>query len=297
MSSMLSKSKRPYDASEMSPGKRLRANVVDLYANNVLAASRCQELINDASGAGASGLGDLRRQRSQNTSRFLRKAFEKRSQWPKDYWAQVRVKKPKTDEEEWSWCALCLPHEYLQMLARLGDREVLHDRAGLAAASLAHLQSCEAKAGQQLVAMGLWGDGVPTQWDRTETVEAVSLNLPGQSGKWAPMRLPVTAFPRRRVSENTWDDVLSVVAWSLQHAAVGVHPSCRHDGSAWLSSDRLRAKSSGERALARAALVEVRGDWVFFAEVFGFPRHNMSSGICWRCRATPAEARDQTRPC
>jgi len=161
--------------------------------------------------------------------------------------------------------------------------------------SLSHLQSCEEKAGHELVALGLWGDGVPSQWDRTQTVEAVSLNLPGQSGKWAPMRLPVTAFPRGCVSDHTWDDVLSVVAWSLHHAAAGVHPSCRHDGSAWRASDHVRSKSSGERLLARAALVEVRGDWAFFAEVFGFPRHNTSSGLCWRCRATPDEA-EQLRP-
>ena len=54
---MLPKTKRPYDPEALPPDKRLRANVQDLFANNLLSGKRLQELINDAPGAGASSMG------------------------------------------------------------------------------------------------------------------------------------------------------------------------------------------------------------------------------------------------
>ncbi len=287
---MISKNKRPYDASELHPPRRLRANVLDIYSNNLISGRRAQELINDLTEAGASGLESLKQPVGANTMRFLRRSLDKRNLWPKNYMAQIRVIHHKSKAEELQWCAFCLPHEYLHVLATLGDLDILHDNAGLDVVSKLHLEACEGKANHRLVALGVWGDGMPSQWDRGETIEAVSINLPGQSGKWSPMRLPVTAFSRRSVGENTWHDVFGVIAWSLQHAAAGLHPSCRHDGAPWLKSDRARLAQSGKLMLARAAVTGIRGDWAFFGEVFAFPRHSTNSGICWKCRATPSQA-------
>jgi hypothetical protein len=39
-------------------------------------------------------------------------------------------------------------------------------------------------------------------------------------------------------------------------------------------------------------LVEVRGDWKMMGDIFRFPRHNTTSGICWRCKTTPATMRE-----
>ena len=113
---MLSKNKRPYDASELPPPRRLRANVLDIYSNNLLSGKRSQELINDMTEAGASGLESLRRPVSGNTMRFLRRSLDKRNLWPTNYMAQVRVMS-KSKAEELQWCAFCLPHEYLHVLA------------------------------------------------------------------------------------------------------------------------------------------------------------------------------------
>ena len=92
-----------------------------------------------------------------------------------------------------------------------------------------------------MVPLGLWGDGVPCNWDRTESVEVVSLNLPGQGGQYKNLRLPVTALSRKLVTDGTWDDIMAVVAWSLQYAAIGKFPTERHNGSPWLPSDVKRA--------------------------------------------------------
>ena len=45
--------------------------------------------------------------------------------------------------------------------------------------------------------IGLWGDGVPCNWDRTESVEVISMNLPGQDGQWGPLRIPLVAISNK----------------------------------------------------------------------------------------------------
>ena len=77
-----------------------------------------------------------------------------------------------------------------------------------------HLRYCEERAGATLLGLGLWGDGVPCNWDRTESVETLSLNLPGQKGRFQAMRLPIFALSKKQMIEETWEDVFELVAWS-----------------------------------------------------------------------------------
>ena len=79
---MLSKTKRPYDPAALPAEKRLRANVQDLFANNLLSGTRIQELINDAAGAGASSMGSLIRDDDKKATRHQRSKFLKKNQWP-----------------------------------------------------------------------------------------------------------------------------------------------------------------------------------------------------------------------
>ena len=286
---MLSKSKRPYDAATLPADKKLKSNVQDLFANNQISGQRAQELINDIVGAGAKGLercvGNASR---QNAARNLRRNFLKRCQWPDLYWAPVRVQNKKTHEEETQSIAFLLPHEILEVLARLaGNPEALYRRTGLDEVGREHLSIACAAAGCDLVGLGLWGDGVPVNWDRTESVEVFSLNLPGQDGEYKPLRIPITGLSRKQVSDNTFDDILTLVHWSLVQCASGKWPGARHDEQPWKMSDSKRAKKAGQSLGVRAALVEVRGDWKMFGEVFHLPKWNQKTGCCWRCPCTP----------
>ena len=56
-----------------------------------------------------------------------------------------------------------------------------------------HLQRCEREAGSRLVGVGIWGDGAPYNWDRSESVEVFTMNLPGLSGKFGRLRIPIVA--------------------------------------------------------------------------------------------------------
>ena len=157
-----------------------------------------------------------------------------------------------------------------------------------------HLRTAEAQAGLPLLPLGLWGDGAPTQWDREESIETFSLNLPGQAGDYKQLRLPLAAFAKKHICEHTWCDICEVLVRSFQILATGIAPVCRHDNSPWLASDRWRQSGHPSRADApvvplRAALCEVRADWVFHTSVFRLPAHNRAGGNCWLCSHTPAQ--------
>lgn len=290
---MLSKNKRPYDPEELPRGqRRLRANVRDMAASNMVSASRMQEFINDMADAGLGEFTSMRgdaTKKGGNTAKKLRRGLLKDCQWPDLYYAEIRVLNKKTHKEEKQWCAFLLPHEYIEVLRKFGDLGLLMDTAGLDPKSKEHLEFCEMMAQCPLLPLGLWGDGVPVNWDRTESVDTISINLPGQVGKFKPLRLPVVGLSHKQLSENTYDDIMEVVAWSFQSCAEGVSAVERHDHRDWLESDKTRAKKAGTDLGIRAALCEVRGDWKFFGEVFSFPKHNTKAGCCWKCRITPEE--------
>ena len=121
----------------------------------------------------------------------------------------------------------------------------------------------------ELIALALWGDGVPFNWTRKESLEVFAICFPGASGSLQSMRLPISGVSKRHCSENTHDDVLSVFSWSMQALATGKHPTTRHDGTAWGAKESSRAKVAGNDISARAVCCEIRGDWSFFKHILG----------------------------
>ena len=228
------------------------------------------------------------------TIRDFARAFLRTSVCPRMYWARIRCMDLKRRRERYEWMAFGLPHEYVDRLYCRGEALVLQDRAGLDPATANHLRDAEASAGVSLLPLGLWGDGVPTQWDREESIETLSLNLPGQAGDFKQLRLPLVSFAKKHLSPNTWVDICGVLAWSYQALATGIAPARRHDNTAWLDSDTWRQRghpprSASPRILQRAALCEVRADWAFHTSIFRLPAHNRGAGNCWLCSHTPGD--------
>ena len=185
---------------------------------------------------------------------------EEKMAWMPHYWAQVRVKNIRTGAEEWQWMAFHLPHEIVQVLQHTSLLEKLLETDGLDPVSLEHLDACEEEAGCPLLALGLWGDECPCNWDRSESLAVLSLSLPGLTGANSTMRIPITCFGEKQKGPNTWQDIMAVVKWSLEILATGRPAGARHDGSHWLKSD---TKRQAGKAVQRSCLVEVRADWKF----------------------------------
>ena len=124
---MLSKNKRPHEPEGLPPGKRVRNDCQDLYANGFLTGNRIQRMLNNVgtlTPADVRALQADKRVVGSNTARDLKRSFLKRCMWPKLYWASIRVKNVKLDQEVWEQCAFVLPHEYLAVLVGLGDSDV-----------------------------------------------------------------------------------------------------------------------------------------------------------------------------
>ena len=180
-----------------------------------------------------------------------------------------------------------LLHETIAVLLKHGVGEKLLETASMDPLSLAHLHTCEADAGCKLLGFGIWGDGAPTQWDRSESIDVLSVSFPGIPG-FENLRIPLVALPHSRTCKETWTDIFEVIKWSLIILSTGNWPTERHTGDAWNDTDKARKTA---RPLLRACLVEVREDWKFAAEVFGFPQHNQGDGNCWKCKCTPLQVR------
>ena len=184
-----------------------------------------------------------------------------------------------------------LPQEILSVMAAKADREVLMSTERMDPLSKAHLGKCQDSAGEQLLSIGMWGDGVPCQWDQTDSVDVLSFNLPGMGGAWKNLRIPITAIPHGFIGDHTWHDIMKVVQECLVACGTGFHWTRRADGQAWQKNDSYHAKRAGLALGVRAALVEVRGDWKFYKEVFNFPGWNELAGCCWKCKCTPSQVR------
>ncbi len=282
---MISKKKRPYDPEELAPERRLRANLGDLLARNELPSTRIAELANDVNRVQPTALRNLAGSVGKHSALRLKRKFLKQSHWMPDYIATIRTFNPKNNKVESEKVPMQLIHEVVAVLLKNGFRGPLLSKANLDPLSLEHLLSCEQEAGCELLGMGLWGDGAPTQWDRNETIDVISVNFPGLEGEFKALRIPLVVMPHSRVCSETWDDVFEIIKWSLIVLATGEWPTCRHDGSPWNDTDKCRKTA---RQILQGALVEVRQDWKFAVEVFGFPAHNTGIGNCWACKCTPA---------
>ena len=93
---MLSKNKRPYDPNVLPPATRLRRNLQDIVADNLLSNNRANELLRDVARCGVpefrrSSLKPGNTGRVSDLGKKLRAKFGKRSKWPLPYWAKIRV--------------------------------------------------------------------------------------------------------------------------------------------------------------------------------------------------------------
>ena len=63
---------------------------------------------------------------------------------------------------------------------------------------------------RRFMGLGIWLGGVACKWDHSSSIDMVSMSLPGQSGKFAPLRAPLCALGSEWVAGGyTFDDILA----------------------------------------------------------------------------------------
>lgn len=179
-------------------------------------------------------------------------------------------------------------------LLKINSVEAVTTQEGMSADTKSFMARCAAQLPGPLVGVGIWADGVPCNWDRSQSLEVVTMYLPGLIGKSASMRLPLVTLQKRFIAQDeTYDDIFSVLVWSLESLASGIHPSRRHDGQAWEKTfDCRRKKLSGKPLLLKGLLAEIRGDWAMYSSIFRLGNWQSNENCCWKCNVDKAGLQD-----
>jgi hypothetical protein len=285
---MFQRNSQPSSSSHAPHDDAFVADVQDLHAENLLSAQRASKLLRKAAKAGVQVPKSARLGGSKNMARAQRRMQLRRTKWPEYYWFDCRVVDRKTRKEHIVRLCLLLPQEVLSCIYKLGSPDVVLETDGMDSDSLEHLNWIRAQLGlgpdDKIQGFGLHGDGIPCNYDRTESVVMISINLPGCTGANGRMRIPLFAMPDWAIGPNTLDDVMTVVAWSMRHALAATKPCARHDGSHWNEKeDASRAKDDAYAMPIPATMVQSRADWDWMGKCFHMPFHNVKLGCCWLC--------------
>ena len=282
----------------MPQAHRFRQAVGDLFLDNEVSGLAARRLLESAVASGAQHVGDLARvggggRFTGNVARDLRRRLLRTSLWPKPYFARIPLYNPKHDREELASLALFLPHELLACIAKLNGPEKLQGRSALDRSTLRDLERAEGELGIcNPVPIGIWCDGVPFNSPRSQTLECMTFLLPNMTGDMRLFRMPLVAFNKRFLLKGqTYDAIAAVLQWSFRAAALGLHPTRRHDGLPFGDDEKFRTKAGGTQLRVQGILVEIRGDWAMLKDVFRMPSWNSTDGICFLCSCTPRDIR------
>jgi hypothetical protein len=287
---MFQRGQQPASSSNAPPELDFMEDVEDLYADNFISAQRCHKVLEKAARAGIKNIvkqvkkpGLVRKSLGKNLARDITRRKLRSTKWPDYYWFDCRVWDRKQDKEVRKPICIFLIHEILEAIWKLGLAEVLLGTNNYDQLSKEHMQWMREQLGvEELWGFGIHGDGVPCNYDRTESVVVISINLPGLKGKNGRMRIPLVVLPDHAISDNTFDDIMEVFAWSMRHALSGTKPEARHDNFCWKASDHKRKNSHGALGF-QACMVQNRADWDWLTKCFHFPGHATKSGPCWLC--------------
>ncbi|CAE7030031.1 unnamed protein product [Symbiodinium natans] len=269
-------------------GRRLRENVADLFLSGSVSAKRARSLYADSQQHDPRESAELAQVAdSSHAHRDLLRKLKKDKKWPGVFCTKVPLWNRKTCAAETGPIEIMLPHELVSCIALWNN----HDDSfwkldSLRAACSQHLDNVSKELGfrdERLLPIGLWLDGVPVKYDRSESLEVVTMNFPHVGGDLASMRFPLTALYKGHCAKtSTLDAIMHVLAWSLTCLAEGVFPKYGPHGEELKGK---RAKLAGRSLHAKGILVEVRGDWAAFKSVFRLPAWSQTDACCYRCQA------------
>ena len=228
----------------MTPKRCLRQSGFEpicrtLFLSGDLSGQRSHSLFADAMDAGADNVSDLagNHEPNGNSARDLTKKLLKAHQWPHLYWTSIPCWSDKEQQEKEELVPFLLPHEILHQFSQYSDISQFRHLDSLPTEDMEVLQRgagiLQTEA-EQLLPLGLWMDGVPCNWDRSHSLNVLTLNFPCLQGSKRNIRIPLFGLKQHFVvKHSTMDAMLKIVCWSLECLFLGIMPSQRHDGLPW----------------------------------------------------------------
>ena len=240
--------------------KRFRHNVSNLFLTKTVSARRANELMKDAQIAGAAGVKDLvkgaeksgsgekQANWEKNLARDMKRKMLKNCLWFNEYIALIPCYNPETQAEEMKKIPFLLPHEIHFVFSKRSEKKDLLQTGGMCELSKKHLANMQMQFQvREAIGLGLWIDGTPYNYDRSQTLECISLNFPGLLPPNGTLRIPLCCIPKHWCIKGvTLSKMLGILSWSFIHLANCTWPSARHDGSFWHPGDKKRSTFNGK---------------------------------------------------
>lgn len=231
----------------------------------------------------------------KNAARDIMRHLLKNCEMPDIAWFPIRTWDKEGNCQVVQDLPFLLPH---QVLDTLGDKL---DAAKLTADTAPEIWDQYSKICRELqldplkcTPLGLHGDGVP--FTKNQSLELLSWNVLGVAGG---DRVPFTGVSKSFIcrcgclGRHTWDDVLSVMAWSIRALVNGVHPSVGPDGRQLEGKLLELARGKLQR---QGVLCQIRGDWPFLKTLLSIPSWT-SDRICWMCPADKSDTKMSYKCC
>ena len=268
------------------------------FLTNRASATEAQEDAALSLAAGARGVQGIAKignsgKAQKNCSRDLKRLVHRGCTAPLPYLVSIPISNPKTHKVETVIHPVLLPHEMMEYIIQTGTATV-EELANVAPRKDQNLQThkrvfCATHGVPErtCIPIGFHGDGVPFQKSthKNSSTEVYSWNfLCDRDGKRYLFANIHKEFLCKCgcAGRCTFNALFAVFVWSMQILLGGIHPQERHDGA---PLDAARAKLTKRKLGFQAVLLQARGDWQWFNQVFQFP--SWSSGrICWRCKAS-----------
>ena len=272
--------------------RRFRDNVGDLFLSGAVPAKRARTIFEDADASGATGVSDLADVAdNSHVHRDLLRKLKKGKKWKPAMEFHIPLWSKKSCKQSIGKIKIMLPHEIVHSVAIWNkDYGQFFSLDNLRRECADHMSAATTElrlTGENVLPLALWLDGVPVKYDRSESLEVVTLSLPHLGGDIGTMRLPVAAlYKSHMVKDATMDAIMKIVAWSLGSLAEGRFPKFGPDGE---ELQGWRGKAAGKPLACKAMLCEVRGDWAAYKTSFRLPGWAEKEACCFRCRANKTD--------
>ncbi len=225
---MFNKRGRPHQDEEEPPLRRLRSNIADLFLSNQVSAQRAQTLFNDAahtSQACAEMVSKGRGTHTKGRGRDILRRLLKGCLWPPLYKATIPVFNKKTLQKQNVQLAFLLPHEVCHKFFMLHEKHVLLQTSGMSEDARCHLHKMNELYNCTGLGISLWMDGTPFNYDRTQSLESITIGFPGLPKPNDTLRVPCTMIKKDFcIKHETIDAIMTVLQWSFQSLASGMFP-------------------------------------------------------------------------
>ena len=260
------------------------------WASGVLSAVKVQEYAAKSAMQGARHLDAISKTgtsgtHGSNVQRDLLKLFGRPVGAPEFDWFDAPTKSGRESHP------FLLPHKMFSAL--YDERRDLFNRAvrgtvGATREYWEHLQDATFVKNHPLltnfdatIPIGIHGDA--GSFSKQDSLMVLSWNSVLGSGTTRYKRFVITFIRKSVYTKATLDRIMEIVAWSFNTMAKGTPPAFDWSGRPLPSSSSSSTTLAGPYT---GVLCQVRGDWQFYGELFGFPAWNGALRMCWMCRAS-----------